>query len=209
MNIKKYVFVAIGAFFLIVLLTVGVSARFSLSNIVANPYQFIEDFFEQWSPALSAAGTIIVAALALLSLHESRRSQERERERAIHALHDEIHSNLTDIITLRYQISDRITKVEKLPLESFPSDLDYHMPFHPIDTAVFDSMRNAGQLHWLGHIRMDIVTCYKAIQTYNRDAGFKPHHLDLLATLYEVLRKALSDIETNFKFLPRYLNRMT
>lgn len=99
MNIKKeYVFVAIDAFLLIVLLAVGASARFSFSNIMANPYQFIEDFFEQWSPALSAAGTVIVAALALISLYESRRSQEKERGRAIHALHDEIHSNLTDII---------------------------------------------------------------------------------------------------------------
>ena len=198
---KKYVSVAIGVFFLIVFLAVAVSARFSLSNIMANPYQFIEDFFEQWSPALSAAGTIIVAALAFLSLYENRRSQERERESAIHALHDEIRSNLTDISRLSSQISDRISEVEKLPLEALPSDLDYDMPFHPIDTAVFDNMKNAGQLHWLQNIRMEIVTCYKAIQTYNRDAGFKPHHPDLLTGLDETLKEALSDLETNFKFL--------
>jgi DNA-binding transcriptional regulator of glucitol operon len=75
MNIKKYVFIAIGAFVAIVIVAVGVSARFSLSNITADPYQFITDFFNQWSPALGAAGTLIVATLALLAYWQSRRSE--------------------------------------------------------------------------------------------------------------------------------------
>ena len=107
---KKYVFVAIGAFFIIAALAVSISARFSLSNITANPYQFIDDFLIKWSPALSAVATVIIAILAVSSLYESRRTREREKERAIHALHDEIHSNLSDIILLRFQLSETLKR---------------------------------------------------------------------------------------------------
>ena len=68
MNIKKYVFIATGTFVATVIVAVGITARFNLSNIIAAPYQFIEDFFINWSPALSAFGTIIVAILAFLAI---------------------------------------------------------------------------------------------------------------------------------------------
>ena len=50
-GMKKYVFVGIGTFFAIVLLAVCISARFSLTNITADPYKFIEGFFDRWSTA--------------------------------------------------------------------------------------------------------------------------------------------------------------
>lgn len=74
MNIKKYLFIAIGVFLIVVIVMVGISTRFNLSNVTADPYAFIEDFFTRWSPALSAVGTLIVAILALLAISEGRRS---------------------------------------------------------------------------------------------------------------------------------------
>lgn len=200
MNIKKYLSIAIGAFLVIVILTIGISAKFSLLNITANPYQFIEDFFNQWSPALGAASTVILAVLVLWTMYDNRRSQEREKERAIHALHDEIHSNLIDIIRLRFRISEKVKQETDTGL-IFTQD----QPFQVIDTAVFDSMKNGGQLHWLRDIRMHVIFCYKLIKQYNQDAAFKPYHLELLATAYEGLGKATRDLEKNFNFLPHYL----
>jgi len=200
MNVKKYVSIGIGVFILIVLLAIGISAKFTFSNITSNPYMFIENFFSQWSSALSAAGTLIVALLAVWAIYESHRSQERERERAIHALHDEIHWNISDVITLRFQISEWSKK-----LEEFSTVITENAPFQPIDTAVFDSMKNSGQLHWLREMRMDIVFCYKLIRMYNQDAGFEPRQVELLANLQETLDKAIRALEGSFTFLPRYL----
>ncbi len=73
-NIKKYLFIAIGTFLAIIIVAFGISARFDFSNIAIAPYQFIEDFFINWSPALSAVATFIVAILAFLAIYEGRRS---------------------------------------------------------------------------------------------------------------------------------------
>jgi len=199
-GMKKYVFVGIGIFFVIVLLAVCISARFSLTNITADPYKFIEGFFDRWSPALAAAGTIIVAVLAGLSFYESRRSEERDREQAIHALHDEIHSNLTDIIGLRFRISEQLRVMDEHRVVDPES-----MPFQLVDTAVFDSMKNHGQLHWLQEMRMNVIFCYKVIQGYNQAGVFKPHHLDILATINDCMKEAIRALEAKFKFLPRYV----
>lgn len=200
MNIKKYLFIAIGVFLAIVALAVGVSARFDLSNITADPYGFIENFFNQWSPALGAASTIILVVTVFWTIYESRRSRDREKGQVIHALHDEIHSNLTDIIRLRFQISERVRKDDDIMVR-----LDEVLPFQLIDTSVFDSMKNGGQLHWLEDIRMHIIFCYKLIKQYNQDATFQPYHLELLANIYDGLDKTLRELEAKFKFLPHYI----
>lgn len=199
MNIKKYIFIAIGVFVAIVVLAIGISARFSLSNITADPYAFIENFFSQWSPALAAASTIIVAVMVFWTIYNSRRGQEKEKQRVIHALHDELSSNMSDIIVLRFRISEKFRKIE----ESHIIDTK-DAPFQPIDTTVFDTMKNAGQLQWLQDRHLHIIFCYKLIKRYNIDGCFRPSHLDLLEQVSERLINLIRDLEANFKFLPQY-----
>jgi len=52
---------------------------------------------------------------------------------------------------------------------------------------------------------MHIVPCYKLTRDYNLDQGYKPNHLELLATLHEWLDKAIRDLEVKFEFLPHYI----
>lgn len=200
MNIKKYLCIAVGIFVAIVVLAIGISSRFSLSNITYDPYAFIEGFFAQWSPALSAAGVLIAAGLAFWAIYEGRQSQEREREQAMHALHDEIHSNMDDIIRLHFQVSEKVRKEEESGMINTAD-----APFQVIDTAVFDSMRNTGELRRLEDIRMHIIFCYKLIKMYNQNGAFKPFHLELLANIHGGLAEAIRDLETKFKFLPHYV----
>lgn len=75
MSIKKYLYVGIGVFLFIVFLAVCVTAEFKLSVITSDVYAFVEDFFNRWSPALAAAGTVIVAILTFIAIYESRRTR--------------------------------------------------------------------------------------------------------------------------------------
>lgn len=201
MNIKNYIFIAIGAFVVIVALAIGVSARFNVSNITADPYAFIENFFNQWSLALSGAGTVILALSVFSFIYENRRREQREKEQAIHAIHDEIHWNLTHVITLRFRISERLRYIE----EHHVVPTEPEAPFELVDTRVFDDMRSRGQLYWLEDIRMDVISCYKVIRDYNMDRCFKTYHLEMLAKLHEWLDKAIRDLEAKFNFLPHYV----
>lgn len=201
MNIKNVAIIAGSAFVVIVILAIGVSTKFSLSNIVADPYAFIEKFFTQWSLALSAAGTLILALSVFSFIYENRRREEKVKQQAIHALHEEIHWNLRPVITLRFDISERIRHMEEhstIPAGS-------KAPYQTLETRVFDDMRSHGQLHWLEELRMDIIFCYSLIDIYNREKGFKPKHLKLLTTLHERLMKVIKSLEAKFKFLPRYI----
>ncbi len=85
MNVNKHILIGVGIFLLLVFLALGISTRFEFSTIVDepnDPYQFIEDFFDQWSPALSAAGAVIVAVIALVAIYEGRRTHRQTiRER--------------------------------------------------------------------------------------------------------------------------------
>lgn len=201
MDIKRVAFIVGGVFLAIVALAVCVSARFSLSNITSDPYTFIASFFNQWSLALSAAGTIILAISVFAFLYENRRREEQEKQQAIHALHDEIHWNLRPIITLRFDISDWQKRVKEPTTVSIAKKV----LFQPIQTRVFDDMRSRGQLHWLEELRMDVVFCYGLIDSYNLDRQFKSGHLELLTKLHERLDKTIRALEAKFKFLPRYV----
>jgi len=201
MNIKRVAFIIGGVFFAIVALAVCVSARFSLSNITSDPYAFISSFFNQWSLALSAAGTIILAISVFAFLYENRRREEREKQQVIHALHDEIHWNLRPIITLRFDISDWQKHVKEPTTVSTATKV----LFQPIQTRVFDDMRSRGQLHWLEELRMDVVFCYSLIDIYNLDRRFKTEHLELLTKLHERLDKTIRALESKFRFLPHYV----
>jgi ABC-type multidrug transport system fused ATPase/permease subunit len=192
--------IAIVVFIAIVAFTIAFSAKFNLSNITSEPHSFFERFFSQWSLALSAAGTIILAISAFSFIYESRRREDREERKAIHALHDEVFWNLNNIITLRFQISEYLKYLQEHNVT--PSN---QTPFELLETRVFDDMRSQGQLHLLEDIRMEIVPCYKLIRDYNLDREFKPNHLELLKTLHEWLEKGIKDLEAKFKFLPHYM----
>jgi hypothetical protein len=134
-------------------------------------------------------------------IYENRRREQREKQQAIHALHDEIHWNLTHIITLRFRISEWLRYTEEhhvVPTET-------EALFELIDSRVFDDMRSRGQLCWLEDIRMDVISCYKVIRDYNMDRCFKPYHLEMLTKLHEWLDKAIKDLEAKFSFLPHYV----
>lgn len=200
MNIKKVVWVAVVTFIIVVAFTIAFSARFNLSSITNEPYSFFEKFFNQWSPALGAAGTLILAISVFSFIYENRHREEREDRKAIHALHDEIFWNLNNIITLRFQISEWFKYVEEHNVIPYAPT-----PFELLETRVFDDMRSQGQLHLLENIRMEVVPCYKLIRDYNLDREFKPNHVELLKTLYEWLEKGIKDLEAKFKFLPHYI----
>ena len=203
MNIKRVVIIACSVFLVIVALAVCVSARFSLSNITSDPYAFILNFFDQWSLALSAAGTIILAISVFAFIYENRRGEEREKQQVIHALHNEIHWNLRPIITLRFNISEWSQRSNGIFIETIATEPEGL--YRPLETRVFDDMRSRGQLHWLEELRMDVIFCYSLIDIYNLDRHFKPGHLELLADLYGRLDKAIRALEANFKFLPQYV----
>jgi len=203
MNIKRVVIIACSVFLVTVALAVCVSARFSLSNITSDPFAFILNFFDQWSLALSAAGTIILAISVFAFIYENRRREEREKQQVIHALHNEIHWNLRPIITLRFNISEWSKRSNSIFIETIATEPEGL--YKPIETRVFDDMRSRGQLHWLEELRMDVVFCYSLIDIYNLDKHFKPEHLELLTKLYEHLDKAIRALEAKFKFLPLYM----
>jgi hypothetical protein len=200
MNVKKGLYVGVGIFLLLVLVAIYITDRLNPSLIISDPYRFIEKFFSQWSLALSAAGTIILALTIFSHIYENRRREERDNRQAIYALHDEIHWNLRPIITLRFAISERLRYQEEHNVI-----LTEEAPFQLLDSRVFQDMRSRGQLYLLENLRMDVVFCYTLIDMYNKDGRFKPKHLELLATLYEELDKAIRNLEAKFKFLPHYV----
>jgi len=167
------------------------------NNLADKIYNFLGD----WALILGAAGTIIFAISVFLFIYENRRREEREKEQAIHALHNEIHWNLRPIITLRYDISNWLKRFEENRIAPPVTEALYR----PIETRVFDDMRSQGQLHWLEELRMDVVFCYGLIDTYNLDKSFEHKHLELLTTLHDRLDKTIRALEAKFEFLPRYM----
>ena len=135
MNIKRVVIIACSVFLVIVALAVCVSARFSLSNITSDPYAFILNFFDQWSLALSAAGTIILAISVFAFSYENRRREKREKQQVIHALHNEIHWNLRPIITLRFNISAWSKRSSSIFIETIATEPEGL--YKPIETSLF------------------------------------------------------------------------
>lgn len=73
----KFIWIAILVFLFLVFLAVGVSTDFTFR--FGNIYEFIKAFFVQWSYALSASGTVIVAIGIYITWYRSR----KEREEAI------------------------------------------------------------------------------------------------------------------------------
>ena len=206
MKVSKYLYTAIIAILLVLSLAVAVSARFNLSNITSDPYEFIVNFLELWAPALSAVGTIVVAILIVLILYHVRRSQEQEKEQHIRALHDEIDINLSTIVPLRYRI-DKTLEPYSTEIRLGLSMEDRRALFEHIDTAVFEDIKNSGNLHWLDFMRMEIISCYRLIRTYNLDGSFEESHPKLLNEIQKHLERSQKNLEDHFHFLPHYTKR--
>jgi hypothetical protein len=203
MNVKKYYYIVIAVIVLLLALAVAVSAEFSFSNITSDPYGFINRFLELWAPAVGAIGTFIVAIVIIIILNYIRRIQDREKEQSIHALHDEININLSVIKPLRHRIESTLepysTEARLGLLEQ-----DRQSLFEPIDTTVFDNIKNSGNLRWLGSTRPKIISCYTLIKRYNRDQSYQESHPSLLEKIYTQLRQVQKSLEENFRFLPDY-----
>jgi hypothetical protein len=110
MNVKKYLYISIGVFLLIVFLAAGITAEFRLSNITSDVYDYIEKFFSQWSLALSAAGTIILAISVFFYIYENRRSQKLALFEARSSKLEEWASYNSDLI---YQLTKEFIRSEE------------------------------------------------------------------------------------------------
>jgi hypothetical protein len=192
-----------GALVVLFLLAIALSAKFSLTNITADPYGFITKFLEIWAPAAGAIGTIIVAIVIIFLLSYIRQTQEKEREQSINALHDEIDINLSMIKTLRHRIENT--------LEPYSTEFnlgltaqDRNLLFENIDTTVFDNMKNAGNLRWLNMARRDVISCYTLIKHYNSAQRYQESHPQLLSKIITQLQRAQKKLEDTFEFLPFY-----
>ena len=75
---KKYIWVPIILFLIIVFLAVGVSTEFKFE--IKKPYEFIRDFFDRWSSALTAAGTMILAVGVYITWYKNS-NEKRENVR--------------------------------------------------------------------------------------------------------------------------------
>jgi hypothetical protein len=200
-NIRKYFYTIVAVLLFILALSVFISAKFNISNIITNPYDFIDGYLRLWAPALSAVGTLFIAILAIIILYQVRRSQEREKEYAIRALHDEVSINLSNILPLRFRIEQSLEGLSD-PVDEKLSMEDRKALFEYIDSEVFENLKNSGQLHFIRDLRMEIISCYKFIREYNRDQYFKFNHPKLLAKIQKQLESVLKNLEANYSFLP-------
>ncbi len=203
MNVKRIFYFIIIALVLLLVLAVALSAEFSLTNITSDPSGFILKFMEIWAPAAGAIGTVIVALVIIFVLNYIRRSQEREKEQSIYALHDEIDINMSIIKPLRHRIENTLEPYST-EIRLGLSEQDRRLLFENIDTTVFDNMKNAGNLRWLDSTRPDIISCYTLIKRYNADQRFQESHPPLLGKLYTQLQQAQRSLEKTFDFLPHY-----
>ncbi len=204
MNVKRIFYFIIIALVLLLVLAVALSAEFSLTNITSDTSGFILKFMEIWAPAAGAVGTVIVAVVIIFVLNYIRRSQEREKEQSIYALHDEIDINMSVIKPLRHRIENTLEPYST-EIRLGLSEQDRRLLFENIDTTVFDNMKNAGNLRWLDSTRPDIIACYTLIKRYNADQRFQESHPPLLSKLFTQLQQAQRSLEKTFDFLPHYI----
>lgn len=203
MKVQKYFYIIIIVLILLLSLAIALSAEFSLTKITADPYGFIVQFLELWAPAVGAIGTVFIAIVIILVLNYIRRSQEREKEQSIYALHDEIDINLSIIMPLRHRIEETLEPYST-EIRLGLSAQDRYLLFEKMDTTVFDNMKNAGNLRWLDSMRMEIISCYTLIKRYNSDQSFQESHPPLLREIHNKLQCAQRNLEKTFRFLPRY-----
>jgi hypothetical protein len=73
---KKYIYIAIGVFVVLIIVAGFVTAKLNPSLLTTNFYEFIDKYFVQWSPALGATGTVFATIIAVTAIFESRRNQK-------------------------------------------------------------------------------------------------------------------------------------
>jgi len=203
MNFKKYFYTTAIVLFSIFALSVLISARFNISNIIVAPYDFIHIYLQFWAPAVSAAGTLFIAVLAITILYQIRREQEREKEYAIRALYDEININLSNIFPLRFRIKHSQAGDSDL-LDGELSIEKREALFEHMESEVFENLKNSGKLHFIGNMRMETISCYQLIKEYNRDQYFKSTHSKLLAKIQKKLESIRRNLEDTYTYLPSH-----
>ncbi len=116
-------------------------------------------------------------------------------------MHDEISINLSNIYPLRFRIDQSLKDLDD-PVDDRLLMDERNALFEYIDTEVFENLKTSGQLHLIGDLRMEIISCYKLIREYNRDQYFKSNHPKLLAKIQKQLENILKNLEVNYSFLP-------
>jgi hypothetical protein len=73
---KNFILAGIIVFFVFAFLAFAVSIKFDFSQVVNHPYTTVNTYFAQWSTALGAAGSIIIAVLAYTAIDQGHRNQQ-------------------------------------------------------------------------------------------------------------------------------------
>lgn len=193
MNIKKYLYIGIGIFIVIVLLAVGITSEFKPSNITGNFYAFVEKFFSQWSPALAAAGTLIVAVVAFMTIYENRRSQRLATyERYFSQVEEWTENERQFLLNLHLRVASQTTKVSLHELARYAGLGGHRKALAKLavnklgDSALKEKLNEYTQLY------LQILEAIKSkdYETIRRLSGNMPSNLDnILSTVGELRDK--------------------
>jgi len=200
---KLLLLAGIGIFVIIVLLAIGITAKFSFQNIKTDPYDFISRFFSQWSPALSAAGTLIAATLAGTSIYwsvmEARHSREKEDKELVRSLWNEVLWN-SDEVALKIEVLGNLEN-EATANQKDITNLQRYLA-KPLETRAFESLRNSARLRLLGEAQERTYSLYRLITWYNRVvilSGYSP------MTMLKEIDECLKELRERLKSEPEYL----
>lgn len=199
MKIKKYVLIGIGAFSCIVALVIGISARFSLSNITSDPFSFIENFFHQWSPALAAAGTITVAIFAFIAIYESRRSQKL-------MMHDHSFSKVEEWARNDIDILMRITAMLRLLAPSSRRRKTLESELKTLDEEAM-SLKNQMEMLEGEKSLHDIEASAQLEGVSRRLIEITQKRIDIMKELVKSGERELANVKNNLEELVKVVGR--
>jgi uncharacterized membrane protein len=199
---NKWLLIGFLIFFVILVIFAAlITLKFNLSSM--DIYTFIDSYFGQWSEALVAFGTMLLALVTFLTIRESRFKEqlekETERQQSIMALYDELHYNLGRLngTISDDEIDSRIETSKGVVSWNSVKELK-------LSTETFDGLLSSGQLYLLGEIRIDVIMWYQFAKDYNRNA-YDPIAVEyMIDDLHNNLEELIIELESQFKFLPKH-----